>query len=120
MHPRSQLVKDWPANPVQFVYYDTWAQSYERDGINQDVNFEGANSHLADQGTDGLDGEPNPQPSPPAPPFIYRNGVDDMNERETAPPFDYPLRGIEVTIRLYEPGTRQVRQATVGADFIPE
>jgi prepilin-type N-terminal cleavage/methylation domain-containing protein len=124
MHPRSQLVRDWldfnqQGNPTRFAYYDTWAQSYERDGIDQDFNLSGTNT-IPDQGTDGLDGEPNTQPSPPAPPYIYRNGVDDMNERETAPPFDYPLRGIEVTIRLYEPGTRQVRQATVGADFIPE
>jgi prepilin-type N-terminal cleavage/methylation domain-containing protein len=127
MHPRSQLARDWPeanpsggGNPARFAYYDTWAQSYERDGLDQDRIFVTAANSIPDQGTDGLDGEPNTQPSPPAPPFIYRNGVDDMNERETAPPFDYPLRGIEVTIRLYEPGTRQVRQATVGADFIPE
>jgi hypothetical protein len=30
------------------------------------------------------------------------------------------LRGIEVRIRLYEPGTRQTRQLTVATDFIPE
>ncbi|MCX7669825.1 MAG: hypothetical protein N2439_07125, partial [Anaerolineae bacterium] len=123
MHPRSQLTGDWNAsgaryNPVRFVYYDTWALSYERDGINQDVLLEG-NNPIVDQGTDGLDGEGNPTGASMVP-FIFRSGADDGNERETMPPFDHPLRGIEVTVRLYEPGTRQVRQATVGADFIPE
>jgi hypothetical protein len=46
--------------------------------------------------------------------------VDDPGERETSPPYPVPLRGIQVQIRLYEPATRQVRQATVGADFIQE
>ena len=86
--------------------YDTWATSYERDGTNQDVASEGMNP-LFDEGTDGLDND-------------GINGVDDPGERETSPPYPVPLRGIQVKLRLYEPGTRQVRQATVGADFIQE
>jgi type II secretory pathway pseudopilin PulG len=89
--------------------YDTWALSYERDGIDQ---FGSANGNF-DLQTNGLD-DLNPVTNQ------YEYGVDDANERETVPPYSQPLRGIQVKIRLYEPSTRQVRQATVGADFITE
>jgi hypothetical protein len=81
--------------------YDTWALSYERDGINQNGGA------TIDEGTDGIDSD-------------GKNGVDDVGERETVPPYSYPLRGLQIKIRFYEPGTRQVRQATVGTDFISE
>ena len=49
------------------------------------------------------------------------NGVvDDPNERESRPPYPTPLRGIKVTIRVYEPSSKQVRQMTVVQDFLPE
>jgi prepilin-type N-terminal cleavage/methylation domain-containing protein len=83
--------------------FDTWALSYERDGINQDGDA------LTDEGTNGFDDD-----TPPA------NGVDDPGERETVPPYPVALRGIQVRLRMYEPTTRQVRQATVGWDFISE
>ena len=86
--------------------YDTWALSYERDGYNQDASTEGMNPIL-DEGTDGLDND-------------GASGVDDPGERETSPPYPVPLRGIQVRIRVLEPNTRQMRQATVGADFIQE
>jgi hypothetical protein len=60
-----------------------------------------------DEGTDGLDND-------------GVNGVDDRGERETSPPYPVRLRGLEVKIRTYEPGTRQVQQGTVSSDFIPE
>lgn len=84
--------------------YDTWASSYERDGLNQDSYI---GNTIIDQGTDGLDSD------------VF-NGVDDKGEQETSPPYPTRLRGIEVMIRSYETGTRQVQQGTVGADFIPE
>jgi hypothetical protein len=90
--------------------YDTWPLSYERDGINQDYTADGVgNQNLApfDEGTDGLDTD-------------GVNGVDDPGERETSPPYPHPLRGIQVRIRVHEPSSRQMRQATVGHDFIPE
>jgi len=31
-----------------------------------------------------------------------RNGPDDVGERETAPPYDKPLRGMQVIMRVYE------------------
>jgi type II secretory pathway pseudopilin PulG len=80
--------------------YDTWATSYERDGYNQ----RGGPGDLATNGVDD-DG----------------NGlVDDPLERDTVPPYGFPLRGLQVKIRVYEPGTRQTRQATIIADFIHE
>jgi prepilin-type N-terminal cleavage/methylation domain-containing protein len=81
--------------------YDTWSMHYERDGIDQDGNG------VIDQGTDGFDND-------------GVNGVDDMGERETSPPYPVPLRGIRVTIRAIEPDTRQIRQVSVISDFLPE
>ena len=97
--------------------YDTWATSYERDGYNQDYLSDGVgnvNTGPFDEGSNGVD-DPDPTAG-----NAYQYGVDDANELETAPPYAAPLRGIEVRIRVYEPSTRQVRQATVGADFLPE
>jgi hypothetical protein len=45
--------------------------------------------------------------------------IDDAVEKETAPPYGFPLRGIEVRIRCYEPTSRQVRQITVRHTFVP-
>jgi prepilin-type N-terminal cleavage/methylation domain-containing protein len=95
-------------NALGFTY-DTWTLFYERDGINQDQAAEVALgiSQTADEGSDGLDND-------------GINGVDDAGERETVPPYPYPLRGVQIRIRVLEPNTRQVRQATVEGDFIPE
>ncbi len=89
--------------------YDTWALSYERDGINQDFAADGVaqNNPPFDEGTDGFDNN-------------NQFGVDDPLERETTPPYAVALRGIQVRLRAYEPTTRQVRQATIGWDFISE
>jgi hypothetical protein len=81
--------------------YDTWSLYYERDGANQNGGV------LTDEGTDGLDND-------------NINGVDDPGERETSPPYLAPLRGLQVRIRIYEPETRQVRQVSVTADFLPD
>jgi hypothetical protein len=87
--------------------YDTWAYSYERDGVDQlgDGRFD-----LATNGFDDLDLVTG----------TLINGVDDPGERETAAPYAVPLRGVEIRLRVLEPTTRQVRQATVGKDFITE
>jgi len=81
--------------------YDTWSVSYERDGIDQ------LGTGRYDWQTNGVDD----------------NGdyvVDDVGERETVPPYSQPLRGLRVRIRMYEPSTRQIRQATVETDFLRE
>jgi type II secretory pathway pseudopilin PulG len=96
--------------PATTAVYDTWAASYERDGLNQDYAADGAaniNTAPFDEGTNGLDDD-------------NQNGVDDAGERETLPPYPAPLRGIEIRVRVYEPGTRQSRQATLNADFVAE
>ena len=90
--------------------YDTWSLSYERDGINQDndtITVGMMTQQLIDEGTNGLDDD-------------NVNGVDDVGERETQPPFPKALRGVQVWIRVYEPGTRQMKQATVIGDSIQE
>lgn len=81
--------------------YDTWALSYEKDGVDQ------LGTGRYDQATNGVDDD-------------NANGVDDAREHETVPPYPQPLRGIRVRIRIYEPSTRQIRQATVEADFLRE
>jgi hypothetical protein len=88
------------------LVYDTWSYFYEHDGVNQDSALEGMNL-IIDEATNGLDDD-------------NQNGIDDVGERETSPPYPVPLRGVQVRIRVLEPETRQVRQATVVKDFIPE
>ncbi len=125
--------------------YCTWSTHYERNGVDEDGDGLGpdlkwgkatvdddnngttddiseagwpGSDDLVDEGTNGFDD-------------IYPdisgntwsnavNGVDDVDERETSPPYPVPLRGIQVRIRAVEPDTRQVKQATVVSDFIPE
>ena len=49
------------------------------------------------------------------------NGVvDDANELITQPPYPVALRGIQITIRCFEPDSRQVRQITIEHDFLPK
>jgi prepilin-type N-terminal cleavage/methylation domain-containing protein len=80
--------------------YDTWTLAYEANGRDEDAVFG------PDQSINGLDD----------------NGdgvIDDPGEFETRPPYPFPLRGIEVRIRCYEPSSRQVRQVTVRHTFVP-
>jgi prepilin-type N-terminal cleavage/methylation domain-containing protein len=80
--------------------YDTWSLAYEANGRDED------GQHGTDQSINGLDD----------------NGdgiIDDPGEFETRPPYPYPLRGIEVRIRCYEPSSRQVRQVTIRHTFVP-
>jgi hypothetical protein len=88
--------------------YDTWSFHYERDGIDQDgpLDTSIAWRQGADQATDALDSD-------------SQNGVDDVGERETSPPYLVPLRAIQVRIRMVDHSSRQVRQATVESSFVP-
>jgi type II secretory pathway pseudopilin PulG len=96
--------------------YCTWSAHYERDGANQDDDSNSQNGwenldyyqgQPRDEGNDGVDND-------------GQNGVDDVAERETSPPYPSPLSGIRVRIRAWDPDSRQVRQASVIQDFIPE
>ena len=101
--------------------YCTWSTHYEANGISEnndnlggsdgidndgDGTVDEAGEDLVDEGTDGLDNNLN-------------SLVDENNEQETRPPYAYPLRGVEVRIRVYEPKSRQVRQVTVRHTFVP-
>ena len=43
--------------------------------------------------------------------------VDDSGEFDTSPYYAAPLRGIRVTIRVYEPNSKQIREAVVIQNF---
>ncbi len=81
--------------------YDTWTPLYESDGIDQD-GVDGI-----DQGTNGLNNGGTPAP-------------DDDAERETVPPYPYPVRGVKITIGLIEKTTKQVQQTSVIHSYVPE
>jgi len=104
-------------NPQLPAVYCTWSTHYESDGLNQDGSA-GLPANLnhsslpgfawtaaIDQGTNGLDDS-------------GRNGVDGVDERETSPPYDVPLQGIQVKLRIYEPDSRQIRAASVTRKFV--
>lgn len=88
-----------PKSQITIPTYDTWSMHYEFNGLDED------NSLGPDQGTNGKDDDGD-------------NSVDEMDELETSPPNDAPLRGIEVRIRCVEPGSRQIRQVTVRHSFL--
>ena len=89
------------ANRGTPAVYDAWSFHYEHDGLDQDGDDQ------IDEGTNGLDDD-------------GVNGVDDIGERETSPPYPVPLRGMQVKIRIYDPDTRQIREATVTRNFVPQ
>jgi hypothetical protein len=76
----------------------------------------GVGTPQIDEGTNGLDDPGNYSDG-----FgKTRLGPDDVGERETVPPYDKPLRGVQVILRLYERDSRQVRQVSVNQSFVPE
>ena len=89
------------AYPLAEAFYDTWTPVYESDGFDQD------NDTVIDEGTNGLDNG-----GPLAP--------DDDSERETRPPYPYPIRGVKVDLRLIEKTTNQVYQSSVVHSYVPE
>jgi len=105
-HAKSYL----PSLAARGFIYDTWSTHYEHDGIDQDQGMD--NGAGVDQGTNGFDDV--------MVGTTATNGIDDVTERETMPPYPVPLRGIQVKIRSYEPTTRQIRETTVVQDFLPK
>ena len=97
-------------------FYDTWSFHYENDGINQDLDRAPRAGEVVppapqqpwwnamDQGTNGLDDD-------------GFNGVDDDYERETGPMYNVPLRGVKVSLRVYERDARQIREVSVTHSF---
>lgn len=80
--------------------YDTWSTHYEDDGVNQDGG-------PVDQGTNGFDDDGD-------------GSVDEPDERETQPPYETPLRGIQVTIRVFDPDSEQIREISIVHEFLPQ
>ena len=93
----------------QFPVYDTWSVDYESNGMSEDRDA------IADEGVDGQDND--------ADGFVdegyLATSAVPASEQETAPPYSFPLRGIEIRLRCYEPRSRQVRQVTVRHTFVP-
>jgi len=83
--------------------YDTWSTHYETEGA---PGLSGTPGRTPGQALNGLDDNSN-------------GIVDDDTEKLTSPPYPYPLRGIQVKIRVFEPDSRQVREVTVVQDFLP-
>jgi type II secretory pathway pseudopilin PulG len=108
-----------PFNELLETVWDAWTPSYENDGVDQDRDG------FTDEFTDGLDTDFDDS-------VVVRGGstnqwndganglIDDVTERETTPPYAYPLRGVKVTFRIVEKGTKQVRQTSVVQSFVPQ
>lgn len=99
--------------------YCTWSYHYEFNGLSEnqdnagatdsidndgDSQVDEAGEDLVDEGTDLLDNNGN-------------GVVDETAEYETMPPYNVPLRGIEIRLRCYEPQGKQIRQVTVRHAF---
>ena len=90
--------------------YDTWSTHYESEGANGLTGAAGRAINGFDDAGNNDDGTSE-----------SGNGiVDDAKEMITSPPYPYPLRGIQVKIRVFEPDSRQIREVTVVQDFLPQ
>jgi type II secretory pathway pseudopilin PulG len=115
-----------------YTVYDTWSFHYENNGLNEDNDGvlgsawsspPAAAAILSiDEGTNGVDdfGHYANSTPPPVTVSVIRLGVDDVGERETVPPYDKPLRGVQVLIRSYEADSRSIRQVRVNQHFMQE
>jgi type II secretory pathway component PulJ len=106
-----------PANATGVRVWDTWSTHYESNGFNDD------NDGFTDEGADGLDndsdGKVDESPYDVDGDGLFTSPGDDPGELETLPPYRFPLRGIEIRLRCYEPSSRQVRQVTIRHSFVP-
>jgi hypothetical protein len=85
--------------------WDTWPTHYENNGYSEDgVNQNGSWHNKVDQGNNGFDDD-------------GEDGVDDVGERETSPPYVTPLKSIKITLRMVESDSRQVRQISIIHDL---
>jgi type II secretory pathway component PulJ len=78
----------------------TWWEGYESDGFDQDLDG------LIDEGQDGIDNDGD-------------GIIDDNAERETRPPYAYPIRSLEVRVRMIEKKSNLILQNTVRESFVP-
>lgn len=97
--------------------WDTWSTHYESNGFDDDADG------TIDEGSNGLDddsdGKVDESPYDVDGDGLFTSPGDDPGELETLPPYRFPLRGIEIRLRCYEPSSRQVRQVTIRHSFVP-
>ncbi|MDD4270648.1 MAG: hypothetical protein PHN77_20680, partial [Thermoguttaceae bacterium] len=107
-----QYAESQTSNEFYPAVYDTWSLHYEFNrrqmrftpgGPLEEVGDEDRDG-IFDEGSDGIDNN-------------GKDGVDDIAERETQPPYAVPLQGIQVRIRTFEPGSRQIREVTLVQKF---
>jgi len=104
-------------NPSGPFTWDTWSTHYESNGFDDDqdgTTDEGSNSL-----DDDSDGKADESPFDVDGDGLFTSPGDDPGELETLPPYRFPLRGIEIRLRCYEPSSRQVRQVTIRHSFVP-
>ncbi|MEW4564105.1 hypothetical protein AB1K70_16325 [Bremerella sp. JC770] len=115
----------FPQNPsmlettvLNYAYYDTWPYAYESDGTDQDGDG------VVDEGTNGFDDDGDDIVDDQFATDLNGDnaitGTSEPSELETAPPYSKALRAVSITVRAIEEGTRQVRQDTIVADFLPD
>jgi hypothetical protein len=97
-----------------YSVYDTWSFHYENNGVDED------DDGAVDEGTNGFDDMGVYVNTAGAIVTDIRNGIDDIGERETTPPYDRPLRGIQIRLRGFERDSQQIREVTVNQHFLPE
>jgi hypothetical protein len=107
-----------------YAVYDTWCFNYENNGVNEDEDSGTTGQPLIDEGVNGFD-DPDPRGGDDPRLIDHANdvavlGIDDVGEYETAPPYDKPLRGVQVVVRTYELDSRAIRQVRVNQHFLPE
>ena len=106
-----------PANAAGVRAWDTWSTHYESNGFDDDQDG------TIDEGSNGLDddsdGKVDESPYDVDGDGLFTGAGDDRGELETLPPYRFPLRGIEIRLRCYEPSSRQVRQVTIRHSFVP-
>lgn len=97
--------------------WDSWSTHYESNGFDDDQDG------TIDEGSNGLDddsdGKVDESPYDADGDGLFTGAGDDPGELETLPPYRFPLRGIEIRLRCYEPSSRQVRQVTIRHSFVP-
>ena len=111
---------DRDGNPLAPGYslYDTWSFHYENNGLNEDNGLDEDGDNLFDEGTNGFDDRAKYWDDDVSDyVYVQRYGVDDVGERETMPPYDVPLRAMQVKLRIFELDTQQIREVTVGQHF---
>jgi len=81
--------------------YDTWSEEYEREGYQWPDQ---TGTLISTQGRDQTDNDGN-------------GVIDDIGEWTTPPPYNVPLRGVKITIRAFDPLSKNVREMTVVHSF---